>query len=222
MTISLEDARRHPSAVLLAAQLLAVLLYPFFDNSRAGRAALGVIGIVILMLALWAVRSTPVQNRISGVLAGATLAATIAEWVWFGSDGVILTSALIHMVFYFFVSYGMVRYLFEDEHVTRDELYATGAAFTVVAWAFSYAFTVVQVLSPGSFSSAGGPGEQPWFNLLFLSFTNLACVGLSDLTPAASHARSLIMVEQVVGVFYVALVVARLVGLAIVPRSKRD
>jgi hypothetical protein len=59
----------------------------------------------------------------------------------------------------------------------------------------------------------GGVDERTWFELLFLSFTTLTSVGLSDVMPVLAHARSLVMIEQVAGVLYVALVVARLVGL---------
>jgi hypothetical protein len=59
------------------------------------------------------------------------------------------------------------------------------------------------------------------FTLLFLSFTNLTSVGLSDVLPIDGHARSLVMIEQVAGVLYVALVVARLVGLTVVRASNR-
>ena len=109
----------------------------------------------------------------------------------------------------------MIRYLFHDDRVTRDELYATGAAFTVVAWGFAYVYAAAQVIWPGSFAGTGGPGDRSWFELLFLSFTTLTSVGLSDVTPVLAHARSLVMVEQVAGVMYVALVVARLVGLTV-------
>ena len=51
--------------------------------------------------------------------------------------------------------------------------------------------------------------------LLYLSFTTLTSVGLSDITPILPNARSFVMIEQVSGVMYVALVVARLVGLTI-------
>ena len=71
---------------------------------------------------------------------------------------------------------------------------------------------------PGSFVGENGD-HQPWFNLLFLSFTNLTSVGLSDVVPIDGHARSLVMVQQVAGVFYIALVVARLVGLTVVRAS---
>ena len=67
-----------------------------------------------------------------------------------------LGSALFHVPFYFFVSYAMIRYLFHDDRVTRDELYATGAAFTVVAWGFAYVYAAAQVVWPGSFVGTGG------------------------------------------------------------------
>jgi hypothetical protein len=107
----------------------------------------------------------------------------------------------------------MIRYLFHDDRVTTDELYATGAAFTVVAWGFAYLYAACQVLWPGSFANYDGVGELPWFQLLYLSFTTLTSVGLSDVIPVQNHARSLVMVEQLAGVLYVALVIARLVGL---------
>jgi hypothetical protein len=71
------------------------------------------------------------------------------------------------------------------------------------------------VIWPGSFTGHGGPGDRTWFELLFLSFTTLTSVGLSDVTPVLAHARSFVIVEQVAGVLYVALVVARLVGLTV-------
>jgi hypothetical protein len=58
----------------------------------------------------------------------------------------VLGSALLHAPFYFYVSYGMIKYLFHDDRVTRDELYATGAAFTVVAWGFAYLYVAAQVV----------------------------------------------------------------------------
>ena len=51
--------RRHPSGILLLAQLLAILAYPFSDGSTIGRAFLGAIGTGVVLIALWAVRRTP-------------------------------------------------------------------------------------------------------------------------------------------------------------------
>ena len=203
----------HPSAVLLGAQLLAVLAYPFLDDSTLGRAVLGVVQMGVVLIALWAVRRTPALSWVAVLLGGPAMALTILEAVEPSTDWVVLASAIFHAPFYFYISYGMIRYLFHDDRVTRDELFATGAAFTVVAWGFAYVYAATQVIWPGSFVAYSGEGERDWFELLYLSFTTLTSVGLSDITPVLEHARSVVMIEQLAGVFYVALVVARLVGL---------
>jgi hypothetical protein len=74
----------------------------------------------------------------------------------------------------------------------------------------------VQVVWPGSFTAAVNPdAPRTWFELLFLSFTNLTSVGLSDITPIQPQARAIVMIEQVAGLLYVALVISRIVGLTV-------
>ncbi|WP_101524586.1 ion channel [Nocardioides houyundeii] len=205
--------RTHPSGGLLLAQLAAVLGYPFLDHTTWGRAVIGVVNMLVVLAAVYAVRRTPAFSWVTVVVGVPAVIFTVLEANFPTHDGIVLTSALLHAPFYFYVSYAMVRYLYEDDQVSQDELFATGAAFTVVAWGFAYVFAAVQVLWPGSFMGAGGEDELAWFELLFLSFTNLTSVGLSDVLPVLDHARSVVMVQQVVGVLYIALVVARLVGL---------
>ena len=202
----------HPSAILLAVQLLQVLAWPFLEHSTAGRAILGVIGMVAVAAAVYAVRRTPILSHVVIFLGAPAMVFTLLEALKPQTDWIVLTSAGLHAPFYLYVSYAMLRYLFHDDIVTRDELFATGAAFTVVAWAFAYIYSAAQVIWPGCFTSAVGE-EQSWFELLFLSFTSLTSTGLSDVVPVEPHARSLVMLEEVAGVFYVALVVARMVGL---------
>jgi Ion channel len=211
----------HPSAILLGAQLFAVLAYPFLDESTSGRVALGVLQPGIVLLAVYAVRRTLALTWVALLLGLPAVVFSVLEVIRPENDVVVVVSALVHAPFYFFVSYAMIRYLFHDDRVTRDELFATGAAFTVVAWGFAYLYAAVQVVWPGSFVGAGGPGDRSWFDLLFLSFTTLTSVGLSDVVPVLPNARSLVIVEQVAGVLYVALVVARLVGLTVVARAER-
>jgi hypothetical protein len=208
---------RHPSALLLGAQLVVVLGYPALEGSTVGRAFAGVFQLLVLGAAVAAVRRTPALTWVSLLLGVPAVALTVAEAVRPQVDGVVLASAVVHAPFYFYVSYALIAYLFHDEKVTADELFATGAAFTVVAWGFAYLYAAAQILWPASFVSFNSPaGAMPldWFELLFLSFTTMTSVGLSDVYPVVAQARSLVMVEQVAGVFYVALVVARLVGLS--------
>jgi hypothetical protein len=55
--------------------------------------------------------------------------------------------------------------------------------------------------------------------LLFLSFTTLSATGLGDVVPIKPFARALVMLEQVAGIAYIAMVVSRVVGLTVLRRA---
>lgn len=200
--------------MLLAGQLAAVLIYPFLNDNTTGRALLGVLSMLLVACAIAAVRATPALLWVALLIGLPAMVFTVLEAFYPTTGWVVLVSALLHAPFYFYVSYATLRYIYTDDRVTSDELYATAAAFTVVAWGFAYLYAAVQVIWPGSFVNAAGD-HQSWFELLFVSFTNLCSVGFSDIVPANEHVRSVVMVQQMVGVLYVAMVVARLVGLSV-------
>lgn len=207
----LRRLRDHPSAILLVCQVIAVLVYPFTGDSATGRAAIGVISMAIVGLALWAVRRTPALNVVALALVMPALVLTVVEAFQPHNQPVVQIGALLHALFYFYVSYAMIKYLFHDNVVTTDELYATGAAFTVVMWGFAHLFVLVESIWDGSFTPIDD--TTPFFDALFVSFTTLTSVGLSDIYPATGQGRAVLMIAELAGVMYVALVVARLVGL---------
>jgi ion channel len=211
----LRIARREPSAILLAAQLAAVLLYPFMEGSDVGRALFSVFGIAILGLVVLAVRKTPGLNWVA-LLLGAPATVLLLIQAVTRSDDLLPYSSALEAVLYFYAAGALIAYMLADHEITRDELYAVGATFTLVAWAFAYAYTVVQAVEPQSFTAAvDAKGDRSWMELLFLSFTTLTSTGLSDVVPIKAFARGLSMIEQLAGLSYVAVLVSRLVGLTL-------
>jgi ion channel len=218
----LRFARREPSAILLAAQLAGVLLYPFMEGSDVGRALFSVLGIAILGLVVLAVRSLPGLTWVAVLLAIPATILLVIQAVT-GSDALLPYSSALEAVLYFYAAGVLIDYMLADRDITRDELFAVGATFTLVAWAFAYSYTVCQAIDPGSFTAAIDPGgERTWTELLFLSFTTLSSTGLSDVVPIHPFARSLSMLEQIAGIAYVGLVVSRLVGLLVVHRPDAE
>jgi hypothetical protein len=212
-------ARRQPSAILLTAQLAGVLAYPFLEGD-VGRALFSVVGIAILGLVVLAVRSSPGPTWF-GVLLGIPATVLLLIQAVTGRNDLLPYSSALEAVLYFYAAGALIAYMLADHEVTRDELFAVGATFTLVAWGFAYAFTVVQAIEPHSFTAAVDPaGERTWMELLFLSFTTLSSTGLSDVVPVQPFARSLVMIEMLSGLAYVAMVVSRLVGLLVMRRPE--
>jgi len=210
--------RDHPSGVLLTVQLLGVLIFPFTESGGLGRTALSAFGLVVLAVAVMAVNRTPSTRRVAWVLGAPVFVLTILEAVLPQNDTVELLSYIFHAIFYFYTAVSLLRYMFADTWVSRDELFATGACFTVLAWAFAYTHGVVQLVWPDSYLHSGHTGPLTWMDLLFLSFTTLTNTGLSDIGPGpeANMARAVLMLQMLAGVNYIALVVARLLGLTLV------
>ncbi|MBV9821513.1 MAG: two pore domain potassium channel family protein [Actinobacteria bacterium] len=215
MTGLVERARRQPSAILLAVQLLGVLIYPFLGESRAGTGAVSLFGLLVLALAVWSVETTAWTVWVSIVLGVPAVVFTVCQlaseadvWHAWGSA--------FEAAFYFYAAGSLIAYMLADRTITRDELFAVGATFTLLAWAFAHLFTVAQVVWPGSFTAAVHPeAPRTWMELLFLSFTTLSSTGLSDVVPVLPHARSFVMIEQLAGLTYVAMIVSWMVGLTV-------
>lgn len=215
----LATMKREPSAVLFAGQIAGLLLYPLTEDTGAGQAIFSIFGIALLGLVVLAVRDTRAYTPVALTLALPASVLLLIQ-VATGDDALLPYSSALECVLYFYAAGALIAYMMGDHEVTRDELWAVGATFTLVAWAFAYAYIVCQAIEPGTFTAAIEPsGERTWMELLFLSFTTLSSTGLSDIVPVQAFGRSLVMIEQMAGLAFVAMVVSRLVGLTVLRRA---
>ena len=160
-------------------------------------------------------------SRDSVVLALPVVVLSIWLAVDFDQTRMAIMAAL-EAVFYFYAAGSLIAYMLEDEFASADELFAAGATFTLLAWAFAYVHLVCQAVQPGSYGALVNSSDpRTWMELLFLSFTTLSGVGLGDIVPLLPMARALIMIEEFSGVMYLALVVSRLIALAVTTRTAR-
>ena len=211
----LRAPRRDPSALLLATQLAGLLLYPFMEGRFVGRALLNVFGVVVLWLVVATVDRSPAVTWV-GVLLGVPATVLLLIQAAADTDALAAYSSALEAILYFYAAGALIAYMLGDHRITRDELFAVGATFTLVAWGFAHVYTVCQAIYPASFTAAANPeAPRSWLELLFVSLTTLTSVGLSDVTPVRSLARSLVMIEELGGVAYVAMLVSRVVGLTV-------
>ena len=205
--------RRTPCAVLLGAQLIGVLLYPFLEDSFEGRQLFALFGLLVLGLTIIAIRATPLFSWVAALIALPAVGLLVVQVIT-GNEDLVPWASGFEGLLYLYAATAMLAYMLNDDRVTTDELFAIGAVFTLLAWAFAHTYVVVQAVDPGAFTAAVDAGaDRTWTELLFLSFTTLSSTGLSDVVPITGHARSVVMLEQVAGLFYIAMVVTRLVGL---------
>src|SRR6478609_4058156 len=93
--------RHHPSAVLLAAQLIALVLFPVMDNSGSGRLLYAAVGAVVVALALWVVNRSPAVNWIAWALAAPAIVLALAAAL-LGRQELQVWSSLCECLLYFY------------------------------------------------------------------------------------------------------------------------
>lgn len=215
---------RLPNAWLLLALLALVVLYPFLEPYPVGRAAIAVFDLLILFLALRAARATGQEARIGYVLVWPAMGLHILA-AFLPMPMFVLGSLATQAMFHAFVVVCLLRYMLSDEVMTLDELFAAAGLYVLMAFVFAYLYALVERYSPGSFfiNVANNPdGLTSWWDLLYFSFTCLTSVGFGDVTPVSDHARSLVMIQQMIGVLYLALVISRLVAMQAAARRGPD
>jgi hypothetical protein len=132
-------------------------------------------------------------------------------------------SAFAQTLFYASAAALMSIYMMGDTRATIDELFAAAAAFMLLSLAWASGYWCIQYLNPGAFVSAHPllPERRTWFEFLYLSMTTISTTGFGDVVPVSSAARAAVIIEQFVGVLYVALVISRIVGLTIARQRAR-
>lgn len=132
-------------------------------------------------------------------------------------------------VLFFALAVAMVlQHLFERRAVSIDDILGTLCGFLLAAMAWANFYAIVALLEPGAFYVQGveHPPYAAWHAreslFLYFSLATITTVGYGDVTPVAPIARSAAMFEGVFGQFYIAVVVAQLVGSKLAEARPRD
>ena len=205
---------RGPCTYLLLLLLGLILLFPILEEGILARTLLGVLFSIVLLVGASATRQT---RRGLILKLGLALLGVGLQWtaLWAESVATLVFAAVCYAASLAVSFSGVLRYILKRGPITADKLHGALAGYIMLAFVWSFVYGLVEVSSAGSF----GPGQldfmQPgsFFKLIYFSLTTLTTTGYGDVIPLTDHARSLVMVEEFSGVFYVGVVIARLAGL---------
>ena len=207
--------------VLLISLLAFIGLYPMFLGGIAGRLAGGLILAAILVSSALTASRSPWHRLIAIVLALITLGLQI-DWLKTHNISVETVGAGIFAVFFFYTALLIVRHVLSFGPVYADRVHAALSVYILLALSWAYLYSFLEIVSPGAFSLGASPagavasepeGAYLLADMVQFSIATLTSTGYGDITPVAPFARSLSQLEQLIGVFYIAVLISRLVGL---------
>jgi len=192
---------------LLLALTILLIGYPYW-GSYVG----GLITLAMMVPAVWAVHT---NRRIfigACILALTTAAISVIKMLG-GRTGDPLVEAAF-LLFFAFITVSIFVEVMRTRLFRADTISGAVCVYLLIGICFGQLYDLVETLQPGSFHAGFlEAGESPhWALLLFYSFMTLTTVGYGDVTPATDSTRSLATLEATIGVLYVAVLIARLIG----------
>lgn len=207
---------RHRYQALLAALFLLLVAYPTLRGPADSPVLARGLLTAVFLAGGWVVFADR-RLRLTAVLLGGP--AVAGAWTGYAipeePGGV--AAGLFHalgFLFQVFVLVVLLRAVYRERTVTTDVVAAALCGYLLLGFAFGHAYCLVEAAAPGSFRGIEprAAGVPTHLALNYFSFVTLTTVGYGDVTPGGDTARSLALVEAVAGQFYLAVLIADLVG----------
>jgi hypothetical protein len=206
--------------VLLISLVTFIGLYPLMLDEIAGRIAGGLILTVIFVAGTITASTSRMHRGISVALAILALGLQ-AAWLSTHERTVDIIFMAVFAAFCLYTALVILRQVLVFGPVKAGTVHAALSVYILLALFWAGAYALVEVISPGAFSlgpaatvaPAQAAGAYLFADMLHLSIATLTSTGYGDITPIAPFARSISQLEQLVGVFYIAVLISRLIGL---------
>ena len=213
---------------LLVSLLVLFVIAPLFEGLAIALILLNIFTSVVLVSAVYAVS----QKKGLFVLAVILVIPVLAgRWSVYFVDNPFLDfmGMSFGVLFLAFTATNILAKVFEAKEVTADTISGAICVFLLIGLAWAFLYSVVEFLHPGSFNIAQSLAHTSIHSLhqqttlfIYYSFVTLTTLGYGDITPLTPPARSLAVVEAVIGQLYLVVLIARLVGLHIVHSSTKN
>ena len=204
------------SALLVVLMVYIFVLHPIEETDLAGVFWVEILFALVLVAGVWAVWN----GRGPAVIFSATVGiAEVVRWYhWMApSAGLAPWAPLSSSVAIGLLMFLVLTHVMSPGPVTRHRIEGAVAVYLLIGFMWGQAYDFFQVLVPGCFqfpSRVVGPSAQSR-TLLYFSFTTLTTLGYGDVLPVHPAARSLAMVEALIGQLYPAILIGGLVSLHI-------
>jgi voltage-gated potassium channel len=192
--------------------IIAMLIVgPLFEEFVKIRIIMDILWSAIFVSAIYAV-SQKKHHILIGVMLALPMLASVWAKYFVQYKALIAVGSLCGAAFFLFAIIQMLIFIYSHKEVTRDLIIGAAVVYLFMALMWTFIFVAVETLHPGSFNIPEGQNIEASRQFVYYSFVTLTTLGYGDITPATSMARSLCILEAVIGQLYLVVQVAWLVG----------
>jgi len=198
---------------LLISLLFLFIVYPFMEAFTGVRLLLDAFVTFVVISGVYAVSE---KKSVFIVALALAIPALAGSWSVHFSESMALQmmGKVSGACFFAVTAITLMSHLFKAKDITSDTILGAICAYFLIGLMWASVYVVLEILHPGSFHSAQGEISD-FRSFIYYSFVTITTVGYGDIIPLTPPARSLALLEAVFGQIYLAVVIARLVGIHI-------
>ena len=205
---------------LLISMVLMFALRPFLESFVRISYLMDIFFFVIFLSAVYAIS----QKRSTFIIA-LVMALLIEILIWLGHltdiSSLRTIGNFLAILFIGYTATVILSYLFTEDEITSDVIMGAICVYFLIGLAWAFIFFTLELFQPGSFQMPQGQGID-LSHFSYYSYVTLTTLGYGDITPISNQARSLALLEAIMGQLYIAILVAKLVGTHIAQGVSRN
>jgi len=206
---------------ILLTCLVATLLAPsYFEQPLMGGLVLSIV-LSLLMLSTLYLVAYRLQELLTGIAIAIPVMLTLwwdallpAPWDVYAVNG-------LYILFTGYIGLLIGRFLFATNRISLDMILASICLYMLIGLAWAFIYQLIEVGRPGAFNfldlDEGHMDSVRYMRSQFayFSYVTLSTLGYGDITPLSRIAQNWAVLEALTGQLYIAVVIARLLGLYI-------
>lgn len=221
----------HKIAIFLIILVLFLILYPYLHEYYPEHILITECSLAILMTSGVSIFLEKSYQKISSIL----LAVLVLLGVWLASyvkyRWIIVSTLCIEFIFFSFILVSMVKYVFRQRTITLNKLLAAICAYLILGLLFAIFYTIIFTIHSGAFildvsntfiNTSLYPHPAFFTEAIYFSFVTLSTLGYGDLIPTFGPLKIIASLEAISGQLFIAILIARLVGLHIIYTNKSN
>ncbi|MCK5190323.1 MAG: two pore domain potassium channel family protein, partial [Methylococcales bacterium] len=204
---------------LLISLVLFFIIYPMLEQSVIAARVLNLFFLWILLSGVYAIANTRGPLIFSLTLVVLT---TVLRWAdhFYKINALSILEYSCNFILFAFIGVHVLRFILRQRIITAELIYAGLSVYLIFGMAWASIYHVIDMWKPGSFilSNPDVP-RQDFFQMWYFSMVTLTTLGYGDIAPASMVARVFVVLEAIMGQFYLAILIASLVGRNIAQQS---
>ena len=199
---------------LLVSILCLLIFTPIFQGVIGVRILMNVFITAILIFGTYAA-----SKKTYIAITAVSLALPMLVLIWTSHfvdiPFLVFMGDCFAIAFLAFLVIVILSFIFSEHEVTINVIYASIVVYLLIAIMWAFVYSVLESIHPGSFAAGEGQIEAGRRLYIYYSFVTITTLGYGDITPTTDLSNTFSFLEAVTGQLYIAILIARLVGIQI-------